>query len=551
MFPCPRAPRGPAKYTLALAALLAACGAPKATVDYDAAGAPAKGDTYVSATIGEASNLVPWLAGDNASSEIAGLIYDTLIKYDKDLNLAPSVAERWDVSDDGLRLTFHLRKDVTWADGKPLTSADVMATFKAITNPNTRTPYAGDYLMVKTADAPDPYTFTVTYDKPFAPALSSWAGLALMPKHILDETPDVNETRLRREPMGSGPWKLTAWESGKELRLTANPTHFEGEPFITNLRTRVITDQDTQFLELQNGSIDSMGLKPVQWTRLTDGDDFTRRYAKYRYLSSSYVYLGFNLTRPLFADKRLRQALSYATPREQIIQGVLMGQGLPAIGPFKPGTWAANTNIQAYPFDIEKAKMLLDQAGWLDSNGDGVRDKDGTPLRFTVVTNQGNDQRIKTAEIMQQTFKQVGVDMNIRVQEWATFIENTVNKRDFDTILLGWTQPPEPDPYDIFHSSKTGPKEFNVVGFSNRQVDELVVAARETFDQAKRKEALDKFQEVLHDEQPYLFIYQPYALIAVHKRFKGVEPAPAGIGHNFDKWYVPAEQQIYRDAMVK
>lgn len=501
-----------------------------------------KGGVYISASIGEASNLIPWTSSDSASHEISGHIYNGLLKYDKDFNLIGDLAEKWDVSEDGLTMTFYLKKDVKWQDGTELTAHDVMATFKTLTHPKTLTPYAGDYQMVTDAQVINDHTFQVKYDEPFAPALASWT-LKILPKSRL-EAEDINESSLKSDPMGTGPYTLENWKRGEFVTMQANPNHFEHEPYITTLLKRQIPDMDTQFLELKAGNIDVMGLKPLQFTRLTDTKSFKEKFNKYKYLSNGYTYMGFKLDHPLFKDKRVRQALSYAIDRSEIVDGVLYGQGLPLACPFKPGTWAFNENLQPYPFDLQKAKSLLKQAGWEDTNGNGLVDKDGREFEFTVVTNQGNDLRKMTAELMQQAYKQVGVKMNINVQEWSTFIENTINKRQFEAFILGWSLSPEPDPFDIFHSSKTDEKEFNIVGFNNTEADEMMVNARRTFDQAERKKYLDRFQEIVHEEQPYLFLYAPYSLIALHNRIQNVEEAPAGISHNFIEWYIPKELQM-------
>lgn len=530
-----------------LALLLAACGQNTDSRDYSQPGAVADGDMYVSASLGEGANLVWFLSGDSASHEISGYLYNGLLTYDKDLNLTGELAERWDISDDGLQITFHLRPNLKWQDGKPLTAHDVMATYKAVIAPETRTPYAGDYQMVKKAEVLDDLTFRVSYDKPFAPALSSWT-MSVLPAHILAKTPDVNTTSLVTEPLANGPFTLTKWDRSRETILSANEKYHKGRPHIDHVRIRVIPDQDTQFLELRAGRIDSMGLKPVQYERLTDDEKFAKRFNKYRYLGNQYVYLGFNLNKAPFNDKRVRQALSYATPREALVDGILRGHGIPAFGPFKPGTWAASETLKPYPYDLEKAKALLVEAGFTERNG--RMEKDGQPLAFTIVTNQGNDQRIKTAEILQQAYKQIGVQVDIRVQEWATFIENTINGRNFEAFILGWSLTPEPDPFDIWHSSKTGPREFNIVGFHNPTADKLIEEARSTFDKATRKKLYDEFQQILHEEQPYVFLYAPYSLVSVHKRFKGIEPAPAGIGYNFEDWYVPLAQQMYPRATM-
>lgn len=535
------------KSMLLSALLLAACGNNTDTRDYSQTGAVADGDMYVSASLGEGSNLVWFLSGDSASHEISGYLYRGMLTYDKDLNLTGELAESWDISDDGLQMTFTLRKGLVWQDGKPITAHDVMATYQAVIHPDTRTPYAGDYQMVKKAEVLDDHTFRVTYDKPFAPALSSWT-MSVLPAHVLAKDTDINTTSLINTPLASGPFTLTKWDRSRETILTANAKYHKGRPHIDRVRIRVIPDQDTQFLEMRAGRIDSMGLKPVQYERLTGDEKFESRFAKYRYLGNQYVYMGFNLENEKFKDKRVRQALSYATPRQSLVDGILRGHGIPAFGPFKPGTWAASTSIAPYPYDLEKARALLLEAGYTYQNGLAV--KDGKPLAFTIVTNQGNDQRIKTAEILQQAYKQIGVTVDIRVQEWATFIENTINGRNFEAFILGWSLTPEPDPFDIWHSSKTGPREFNIVRFNNPEADALIEAARSTFDKDERTALYQQFQEILHDEQPYLFLYAPYSLISVHKRFKGIEPAPAGIGYNFEEWYVPVEQQMYPRATM-
>ncbi|MAI07722.1 MAG: peptide-binding protein [Magnetococcales bacterium] len=502
----------------------------------------AHGGAFITASIGDASNLIPWTSSDSASHAVSGKIYDGLLKYDKDLNLVGDLAKSWEISEDSLTITFKLREGVLWEDGTELTAHDVMSTFKTLTHPDTLTPYAGDYQMVTDAKVLDNYTFQVQYDEPFAPALASWT-LKILPKERL-EAEDINNSSLKHKPMGSGPYILNEWKRGQYISMRANPSHFKHEPYITQTLTRQIPDMDTQFLELKAGNIDSMGLKPLQFTKLTNGKSFTDKFNKYKYLSNGYTYMGFNLNNPLFSDKRVRQAMSYAINRKDIVEGVLYGQGLPLACPFKPGTWAYNENIQPYPLDIEKSKSLLKEAGWVDTNGNGILDKNGKEFEFTVVTNQGNDLRKMTAELMQQAYKTVGIKMNINIQEWSTFIENTINKRQFEAFILGWSLSPEPDPYDIFHSSKTGEKEFNIVGFNNAEADELMINARKTFDQAERKKYLDRFQEILHEEQPYLFLYAPYSLQALHKRIKNVEEAPAGISHNYIDWYIPKELQI-------
>lgn len=503
---------------------------------------PAHGDILVEGSIGDASNLIPLLASDSTSHEIAGLVFNGLIKYDKDVHIVGDLAESWEISRDGLVITFHLRKGVRWHDGKPFTAHDVLYTYQVTVDPKTPTAYAGDFLKVKKAEVLDDHTFRATYDRPFAPALMSWS-VGILPRHLL-EGRDITTSPLGRHPIGTGPYRFKEWVAGQKIVLVSNPDYFEGRPYIDGYILRIIPDTATMFLELRANGIDRMGLTPLQFTRQTENNLFRENYRKYRYLSFAYTYMGYNLKNPLFADKRVRQALAHAVNREEIIDGVLLGLGKPANGPYKPGTWAHNPNVRTYPHDPEKAKALLAEAGWRRTDG-GFLEKDGKPFEFEIITNQGNEIRAKCAEIIQRRLAEIGIRVKIRVIEWAAFVNDFINKRKFDATILGWTIPMEPDLYDVWHSSKTGPQELNFVSFRNDEVDALIVRARETFDQPLRKRCYDRIQEILAEEQPYLFLYVPDALPILHARFRGVEVAPLGIGWNFIRWYVPkAEQKL-------
>jgi peptide/nickel transport system substrate-binding protein len=502
---------------------------------------PAYGDIMVEGSIGDASNLIPLLSSDSTSHDIAAMVYNGLVKYDKDLNIVGELAESWEVSSDGLIITFHLRKGVKWHDGFPFTADDVLFTYQVTIDPKTPTPYAGDFLKVKKAQVLGPYTFRVTYDKLFAPALSSW-GNSILPRHLLAGK-EIKKSPLARHPVGTGPYKFKEWVTGQKILLISNPDYFDGRPYIDGYLMRIIPDMATMFLELRAGGIDRMGLTPLQFTRQTENNLFRNNFNKYRYLSFSYTYLGYNLKNPIFADKRVRQAISYMINKEEIIEGVLLGLGKVATGPYKPGTWAYNANVKHYPYDVQKAKELLAEAGWKERNKDGTLEKGGRPFVFEIITNQGNEVRAKCAEIIQRRLAEMGIKVKIRVIEWAAFVNDFINKRKFDATILGWTIPLDPDVYDVWHSSKTAPEELNFVSYHNSEVDDLLEKGRSTFDQKERKRCYDRIQEIMAEEQPYTFLYIPDALPIINARFRGVKPAPLGIGYNFIKWYVPREEQ--------
>jgi peptide/nickel transport system substrate-binding protein len=506
-------------------------------------GVPAFGDALVAGSIGEPSTLIPLLASDVPSREVAGQIYSGLVRYDKNLKLEGELAESWDISRDGLTITFHLRKGVKWHDGQPFTAHDVLFTYLVTIDPKTPTAYAEDFKQVKKAEAPDPFTFRVTYSKPFAPALESW-GVAILPAHLL-EGKDITKSELARKPVGTGPYRFKEWLPGQKLVLAANLDYFEGRPYVGGYVYRIIPDSSTMYMELKAGGLDMMGLSPVQYQRQTSGKAFQSRFNKYRYPASAYTYLGYNLRHPLFRDRRVRQAITTAINKDEIIQGVLLGMGQIAHGPYKPGTWPYNPKVKDFNYNPDLARRMLAEAGWRESNSDGILMKEGKPFSFTILTNQGNDLRLKTALIIQQRLKVVGIDVKIRVIEWASFLKNYIDKGDFEALIMGWSMGQDPDLFDVWHSSKTGPRELNFIGYKNPEVDRLIEAGRSTFALDERRRCYFRIQEILAEDQPYTFLYVPDALPVVNARFRGIEAAPAGIMHNFIKWYVPKEEQLY------
>ena len=532
--------------TLLFGVALAACNTqekPPAPAVSVADSTPVTGDSLVEGTIGEASTLIPLLATDSASHAVAGQIYNGLVKYDKNLNIVGDLAESFDIAKDGLTITFHLRHGVKWHDGVPFTSRDVLYTYKVTIDPKTPTAYAEDFKQVRNISVPDDHTVKVTYDKPFAPALASWSS-GILPAHLL-EGQDITKSPLARKPVGTGPYRFKEWIAGQKIVLEFNPDYFEGRPYIDHYVYRIIPDTSTMYMELKAGAVDTMTLTPVQYARQTTSREFTSRFNKYRYPSSGYVYMGYNLRHPLFGDKRIRQAITAAIDKDELIHGVLFGMGQKAVGPIIPGRWAYNPNVRDILYNPVHASELLAQAGWRKKNSDGILVKDGKPFSFTILTNQGNQQRLLTAQIVQQRLKHVGIDVKIRIVEWATFLKEFVDKGRFEVVMLGWSTSPDPDMYDVWHSSKTNPGELNFIGFKNNEVDRLLVEGRGTFDIEKRKKAYFRIQDILAEEQPYTFLYVPDALPVVSSRIRGVEPAPIGIGYNQIRWYVPKNEQVY------
>lgn len=527
---------------LVLFALLAGCGSSDRTpeVNYDTDYPPVNGGSSINAMVGEPSGLIAMIAGESAASAIASSIFNSLLKYDKNLDLEGELAKSWTISSDRRTITFKLKPDMKWADGQPLTSADILFTWKLVTDENTRTPYGSDYKLVIKAETPDALTFRVSYQEPYAPALDTWAGLQILPKHLL-EGQDINTTTFARNPVGSSYYKLEQWRNGERISLVRNPLSTQGEARIERLVSRFIPDAASQFLELMADNIDTMTLNPIQYARIFPSrPDLAQKIALYKELGNSYTYLGFNLKRKPFNDIRVRQAINYAINKQELIDGVLLGLGEPVASPYKPGTRWTNPDLSPYPYDPQKALALLKEAGYEDHDGDGILDKDGKPLSFEMLTNQ-NKQREMSAVLIQRRLKEIGIDANIRVLEWASFIGRFIKTGEFDAVVLGWSLSLDPDQYSIWHSSQQQPGQFNFIGYNNPQVDRLLEQGRMELDIEKRMKIYHEFARILLEDSPIVYLYAGYGLPAIHKRIKGIDnPAPpAGIGHNSHEWYIP------------
>ena len=508
-------------------------------IDYNKKFINSSGGSLINAMAGEPSNLIAMIAGDSASSAIAGNIFNSLLKYDEYLNYAPDLAESWEISNNQKTITFKLKKGLQWADGQPLTSADVLFTWKLITNSNTRTPYASDYQLVKKASTPDSLTFKVTYESSYAPALDTWTSLHILPQHILKDE-DINNTFFSRKPIGSSYYKLDKWISGQQVTLKTNENSVLGAPLIKKLISRIIPDTSSQFLELTADNIDLMSINPIQYQRVFPArKDLQQKIALYKELGNGYTYLGFNLKKTPFNDIRVRQALNYAIDKDEVIKGVLLGLGEPISSPYKPGTRWNNPKLKPYPYSPSKALKLLADAGYIkDKNGSLTRD--GKPLKFEIITNQ-NKQREMTAVVIQKRLQEIGVEVSIRVIEWASFVNRFIKTGDFDVVVLGWSLSLDPDQYNIWHSSQQGPGQFNFLGYSNKNVDKLLELGRKELDVFKREEIYHEFSKYLLEDSPIIYLYAGYGLSAVHKRVKGIKnPAPpAGIYHNNYDWFIP------------
>ncbi len=434
-------------------------------------------------------------------------------------------------------IVFHLRPNVKFHDGHVFDAEDVKFTYEAVMNQRNLSPRESDYRPIKTVEVIDPLTVRIVYKELYSPALSTW-GMGILPAHLLNSEALRDEARRRgrdpkeftlrqsefnRQPIGCGPFRFREWRSDQYIVLERFEDYWEGPPNYRKYTFRIVPDLLTQEMEFYAGTVDSYGVQPHQVARL--GKDPT--YQSFSGLSFGYTYIGYNMRREPFKDRRVRKALGMAIDVDKIIKYVLYGQGERITGPFVKQTDYYNHAIEPNPYDPEGALGLLAEAGW-KRGSDGWLEKDGRRFQFTLITNQGNNLRKAILSIAQDSWRKIGIDVRTDVLEWAVFIQERVNKLDFDALILGWAMGIEPDLYQIWHSSQTGPNQLNFIGFRNEEADDLIIKIRQEYDHDTQVAYCHRLHEIIAEEQPYTFLYVGKWTAVLDKRIVIMDVDPDG-----------------------
>ncbi len=413
-------------------------------------------------------------------------------------------------------IEFYLRPAVTFHDGHPLDAHDVKFTYEAIVNPENLSPRIADYEPVKSVEVITPLTVRIVYKRLYSPAIGTWA-MGILPEHLLNEAAlkkeaarlgkdpaifSMRQSLFNRQPIGCGPFKFGEWKSDQYIILDRFDGYWEGPANYQKYVFRVIPDLLTQEMEFYAGTLDSYGVQPHQVKRFKTDP----RFQSFSGTSFGYTYIGYNLRREPFSDLRVRQALSMAIDANKIIRYVLHNQGERITGPFVKQTDYYNHAVAPIPYDPQGALKLLAAAGW-KRNPEGWLEKKGQRFQFTLITNSGNDIRKAILAIAQDAWKQIGIDVRTDLLEWSVFIQERVNKLDFDALVLGWSMGIDPDLYQIWHSSQTGPHQLNFVGYKNKEADALIVKIRQEYDHQTQSVYCRRLHEIIAREQPYTFLY--------------------------------------------
>ena len=523
------------------------------------------GDAIITTTQSETANLNSIINNESQVADFWSMTYDALATRNllEPDRFEPLLAERWEISDDKMAFTIHLRKGVLWHDftdpitGKRYENVEVTAEdFKfyidVIRNPKIPcTPIRNYFKDLKGIKVLDKYTFQVLWKERYFRSVDLTLGLTPLPRHFYQFPPDKPEDftenfKRNRMIVGCGPWIFEQWEKGKAFYFRRNENYYGLRPHLKRRIIKVIKEPNARLLALRNGQVDRVGLQPEQWMDQTSDAAFKSRFNKFRYYRRVYYYIGYNLRLDLFKDRRVRVALTHLVDRQRIIKDVLRGLGRVVTGNFYIDSPYYDKAIQPYPFDIPKAKALLGEAGWRDTDGDGILDKAGKKFEFafTIVANSKTFERV--AEIVQDDFAKAGIVVNVIPLEWSVYTQR-MEEANFEVCALGWAMGWEADPYQLWHSSEVGKeKSSNHIGFKNAEADSIIMTARREFDLQERIKLYQRFHRLLHEEQPYTFLFIPYSLVAQDKRFRNAKVYPIG-GMDIDSFWVPENEQKYRD----
>jgi peptide/nickel transport system substrate-binding protein len=384
-------------------------------------------------------------------------------------------------------------------------------------------------------------------DKTYFKALDylSFVDIGILPKHVYTYTNPMNFNNRRSNPVGSGPYVFEAWDVGRQIVLARNENYWGSKPHLKKIVFKPIVNDLAAVQALRSGEIDLMRPQADQYADLCAQKDFANQY---RCISvwdprSGFGYMGWNEDTPLFRDRRVRLAMTFMIDRWSICTDLLKGQAEVPSGPFYIYGPLNDPNIKPWPYDIEKAKQLLDEAGWKDTDGDGIRDKDGVPFRFKFMFVSGRGLHEQLAKHLKDQAAKVGIEVILDPYEWSVFLIRLLDRK-FEAVTLAWFTDVAEDPYEMFHSSQIGNRGSNYVGFRNEEADKIMEQARSTLDETERDKLYRRIHQIIHEQQPYTFLYTRPEQRFLHPRFKNVRLHKLGL--DWLEWYVPKDEQIYK-----
>jgi peptide/nickel transport system substrate-binding protein len=525
-----------------------------------ATGEVVRGGVWTEATLSDASTLNPILGADSSSSDIYGLLTPALIGIDPFSGAVTpdrSMSESWDVSEDGLVWTFNLRDGVFWSDGEQVTADDFKYTYDAIASDLVETVRKSNLEGIESIEVLDPLTVQVTFGRVQCDGLLN-LGLGWLPSHLYAEDfSDVMDSPYNLEPaVSAGPFVFQSWARDDNTILIRNESYWLGAPNMDGKIFRIVPDPGARLAQLQSGEVDVTGVQPEQ-IAVVDGDPSLKRF---NFRDDGYTYVGLNLANPenpqpgqdedgnlieqdphpILSEHAVRLAMAHALDYQSIIDNVYLGQGYPIASNVLPAVeWAFDPSIEPYAYDPELSAQILDEAGWVDEDGDGVRERDGQTLSLNLVTNAGNTTREDMGVLVQDQLNALGFDITFEAIDFGTLVEQLLGQT-YDMVIIGWTGlGTDPNDEGFWHTENDVPgSSFNFVSFQNERVNQLLKEGVSIPGCAPEDRApyYQEIQQIIHEEIPYLFVTGGVGNTGYSADWQGIDPGEWSFEWNIETW---------------
>ncbi len=507
-------------------------------------GQPRRGGTVVIGWTAAATGVNELITqGTAITTELNRQLFLQLLEEQPDFEehpptFKPALARSYEWSPDHKTLTFHLREDVVWSDGVPVTADDVRFTWQAHVHPDVGWDSAVMKESITDVEAVDPKTVRFHFSKAYAKQIQDVNEGGILPKHVWGKLP-FSKWRdsadwFREHLVVSGPFTIATWDPQQQVVLARNPRYYEkGRPYLDKAVLRNIPDAASMMTQFLSGEVDFVPqVQPSDMERIQSDP----RLALIRYWFRTYVYVAWNHRNPLFAEADMRRALTLAIDRQTIVDTMWpAGTGRVAVSPIVQSVWAFDRSLGPLPYDPRESRRILESKGWKDSNGDGVLDKGGKPLSFVLLSNAGNQQRNDAAVMIQQQLKQVGIQAEPRVVEFNSLVHDATSG-NFDALVFGMQMDTSLDLTSLFGSNQV--EEGNFSAYKNPEFDRLMAEAMSQPEIRDAKPILDRIQQMLHRDQPVTFLWESQRLSAINRRVHGARPNVLFSLFNLEDWWV-------------
>ncbi|MGB5079914.1 MAG: ABC transporter substrate-binding protein [Burkholderiales bacterium] len=495
---------------------------------------------------GRPATLDPITSNETISLRITELVFNSLVGIDEKQEIVPELAERWEVSKDGRVFTFTLRRDVKWHPregeaARPFTADDVVFTYNIMMHPRTITPLKVRYEFIEKVEKTGDYTVVCTLKRPVLNALAKFS-FKIIPKHgPMNLQYLTREDPFARNPIGTGPYMLKTVTGDGEVVLLANPDYFKGRAHVDKFIAKPFADQNIMAQALMFNAVDMIVLVNPRNLPEIQGD---KRFVLQPYNALSYSFFGYNVRNPFLADRRVREAIAVAINRQEMLNSFFNNQGTVISGPFAPGSWAYNLDVKPLLYSPERARELLGEAGFT-RGADGIMEKGGRKLTLSLkVPIEKESEAVKRVVLAFQNYlKNAGIAVTVEFKEWQAWKEDVFLEHDFDVMFASWVFDDSADISSLFHSAEIGAWKNNFGGYSNPEVDGLIVESKLTLDHEKRRTINRKLHAILAEEQPYAFLWTLTNYSAYHKKVRRVQIHPYKFFSFADEWFIPANEQ--------